>query len=114
MSDPAYRVEIHPAALKQLEKLYRSDRKLAARFDQHIRALVRIPYPRDVVILERARSYDMCRTRVGKSWRLIYAVIGDCAVILVVEAISRQGAYMGDELHTLRNRIQAFIDTLSR
>ena len=114
MSEPAYRVEIHPAAVKQLEKLYRSDHKLAARFDQQIRALAQLPYPKDVVILERTQTYDMCRTRVGRSWRLIYAVIGDRAVVLIVEAISRQGAYKGDELDTLRNRIQAFIDTLSR
>ena len=114
MSEPAYRVEIHPAAVKQLERLYRSDRKLAERFDQHIRALAQLPYPKDVVIRERTQSSDMCRTRVGRSWRLIYAVIGDRAVVLIVEAISRQGAYKGDELDTLRNRIQAFIDTLSR
>jgi mRNA-degrading endonuclease RelE of RelBE toxin-antitoxin system len=114
MSEPVYRVEVHPAAVKQLERLYRSDRKLAARFDQHIRALVQIPYPKDVVILERTEAYDMCRTRVGRSWRLIYAVIGDRAIVLVVEAISRQSAYKADALDTLRNRIQAFIDTLSR
>ena len=114
MSEPVRRVEIHPAALKQLEKLYRSDRKLAARFDRHIRALAQTPYPQDVVILERTQSYDLCRTRVGRSWRLLYAVIGERAVVLVVEAVSRQGAYKGDELDTLRHRIQSFIDTLSR
>lgn len=114
MSEREHRVELHPAAVKQLEKLYRSDRTLAAQFARHIRALAQVPYPKDVVILERSQEYDMCRTKVGRSWRLLYAVMGDRAVVLILEAVSRQGAYKGKELETLHNRIQAFLDTLSR
>jgi mRNA-degrading endonuclease RelE of RelBE toxin-antitoxin system len=112
MNEPAHRVELHPAAVKQLEKLYRSDRKLATRFAQQIRMLTQTPYPKDVVILESTQEYDMCRTKVGRSWRLLYAVIGSRTIVLILEAVSRQGAYKANELETLHSRIQAFLDTL--
>jgi mRNA-degrading endonuclease RelE of RelBE toxin-antitoxin system len=89
----AYEVRLHPAADKQLQRLYRSDRKLAARFAQHIRGLARQPYPTDVKILERRQEYDLCRTRVGADWHLQYAVIGQRLIVLVLEAGPRQGAY---------------------
>jgi mRNA-degrading endonuclease RelE of RelBE toxin-antitoxin system len=109
-----YRIEIQPAAAKQLSTIYRSDRKLAAQFDRSIQALAQTPYPPDVVILEHCDIYDMCRTKIGRSWRLLYAVIEGHAVILVLEALSREGAYKGKELETLRNRIQIFLDMLSQ
>jgi mRNA-degrading endonuclease RelE of RelBE toxin-antitoxin system len=113
MNEPEHKVEVHPAAAKQLETLYRSDRKLSAQFTKHILALAQTPYPKDVVILEHTSIYDLCRTKVGRSWRLVYAVIGGRAVVLILEAVSREGAYKGKELETLRNRIQTFLDTLS-
>jgi len=108
-----FRIEILTSAAKQLDTVFRSDRKLAAQFAKHIESLVQTPYPQDVVILAHAETYDLCRTKIGRKWRLIYAVIGEHAVILVVEATSREGAYKGRDLETLRNRIQTFLDMLS-
>lgn len=59
MSEPVYWVEVHPAAVEQLERLYRSNRKLAVRFDQHIRAPARLPFPKDVVSWN-APSHTTC------------------------------------------------------
>lgn len=114
MSEGEHQIRIHSAAAKQLDMIYRSDRKLAAQFAKHIQSLAQTPYPRDVTILEHSDTYDMCRTKIGRSWRLLYAVIGGQAVILVLEAISREGAYKGKELDTLRSRIQAFLDTFTK
>lgn len=108
-----YRVKFHSVAVKQLDAIYRSDRKLAAQFDKHIQALAQTPYPRDVAILEHNDSFDICRTKVGRSWRLVYTVVGEYMLILVLEAESREGAYKGKKLETLRNRIQTFLDMLS-
>ena len=109
-----YRIATHTVAAKQLESIYRSDRKLAAQFDKCIQGLVNVPYPQDVAILQHTEEYDLCRTKVGRSWRLLYAVMGGRAVLLVLEAISRESAYKGKELETLRSRIRVFLDLLSK
>jgi mRNA-degrading endonuclease RelE of RelBE toxin-antitoxin system len=114
MSESEHQIEIHPAAAKQLDAIFRADRKLAAQFTKRIRTLAQSPYPQDVIVLEHSDTYDVCRTKIGRSWRLLYAVIGGRTLILVLEAISREGAYKGKELETLRNRIQAFLDTFSK
>jgi mRNA-degrading endonuclease RelE of RelBE toxin-antitoxin system len=114
MNEREYRVVIHPAAAKQLDKLYRSDRKLFTQFHKHIQELAQTPYPQDRVILDHTDEFDMCRTKVGRSWRLVYAVIGGHTVVLILETVSRESAYKGKELETLRNRIQTFLDMLSK
>lgn len=105
-----YGIQLHPAAEKQLERLYRSDRKLAARFDRHIQELAHNPYPADVKILEHTDAYDLCRTRVGQAWRLQYAVLGRQLLVLIVEAGPRQNAYQN--LETLLRRIETYLSDI--
>ena len=73
----AYRVEIHPKALRELEDL---PRKVRARADVAILALASDPRAPGTVKLQG--SSDLFRVRVG-DYRIIYRVEDDRLVVLV-------------------------------
>jgi mRNA-degrading endonuclease RelE of RelBE toxin-antitoxin system len=95
---------------KALRRLMRSDRKLAARFDGAIQALATDPYPTGVVVLSHKAQYDLCRIKVGQSWRLIYGVVANQLVLLLLDAVAREGAYQN--LETIIARLEAFLRSI--
>jgi mRNA-degrading endonuclease RelE of RelBE toxin-antitoxin system len=107
-----YEIIFLPAAEKSFDRLARSDRKLAQRFDYRFQELSEHPYPAEVVIIKRARQYDLCRVKVGQSWRIIYAVLQDKIVVLVADITSRQSA--NGNIEVLLSRVETFIAALGR
>jgi mRNA-degrading endonuclease RelE of RelBE toxin-antitoxin system len=107
MSDARrYEIVLHPEVDKALRRLAKSDRKLAQRFDEAIQEISNDPYPAGVTVLKHKVAYDLCRVKVGKSWRLVYGVVNDRLVVLLLDATSREGAYRN--LDTLLTRLDEF------
>ena len=80
----AYRIEIRPAALKDLAAL---DRPVQRRIAAAIDALAATPRPSGVKKLEGAE--DLYRIRVG-DYRVIYAIDDRVLVVLVVRVRHRR------------------------
>ena len=104
--DSLYEISIDPDCETVLRKLARSDRKLMARVDATIQALGDEPRPANCKQLKTPRNV-LYRVPVGRSWRIIYAVIDDRLIILLLDVSSREGAYQN--LDTLMNRLERFL-----
>jgi mRNA interferase RelE/StbE len=83
----SYRVEILPAARRQLERL---PRNVLERVDRAILALADVPRPRGCQKLRGAE--DTYRIRVG-DYRILYEVHDDKLVVLVVHVGDRKDVY---------------------
>lgn len=81
----SYEVIFLPSSQKSYLKLARSDKKLIQRFDQKLQELAKQPYPTEVVIIKRSTRYDLCRCKVGQSWRILYAVVDNMLVVLIAD-----------------------------
>jgi mRNA-degrading endonuclease RelE of RelBE toxin-antitoxin system len=101
-----------PAAEKSLDRLVRSDRKLAQRFDHKIQELGEHPYPAEVIVIKHTDQYDLCRVKVGQGWRILYAVVGDMVVVLIADITSRESTY--GNIDVLLSRVETFIEALGR
>jgi mRNA-degrading endonuclease RelE of RelBE toxin-antitoxin system len=107
-----YRIIFLPTAEKSYLKLARSDKKLIQRFDQKLQELSEQPYPSDVIIIKRTNRYDLCRSKVGQSWRILYAVAGNILIVLIADITSRESAY--GNIDTLLSRVENFLDDVER
>lgn len=106
----SYTVIVEEHCEKALRKIAKADRTLYRRFDTAIIALSQNPYPTDVVVLRHTEEYNLCRTKIGQKWRLIYGVIGDKMVVLLLDALSRENAY--DDLDMLAIRLEQELEPL--
>ena len=107
-----YRIIFLPLAEKSYIRLARSDKKLIQRFDQKLQELAEQPYPSEVIIIKRTSRYDLCRSKVGQSWRILYAVANDLLVVLIADVTSRENAY--GNIDTLLSRLELFLDTVEK
>jgi mRNA-degrading endonuclease RelE of RelBE toxin-antitoxin system len=93
---------------KALRRIARADRALYQRFDKKILALGGNPYPAEVVVLRHTDEYDLCRVKVGRSWRIIYGVVNDRLVVLILDTVARGNAY--EDLDLLAVRLERQLD----
>lgn len=100
-----YEILIDSDCEKALRKLARADRKLYARIDAAILSLATNPRPPQSRQLNTARN-TIYRIPVGRSWRILYAIIDDRLIVLLLDVTSREGAY--DNLETLLERLERF------
>jgi mRNA-degrading endonuclease RelE of RelBE toxin-antitoxin system len=105
-----YEIIFLPTAEKSYLKPARSDKKLIQRFDQKLQELAEQPYPAEVIVIKRTARYDLCRSKVGQSWRILYAVVSDRLIVLVADVISRESAY--GNIDVLLTRVEIFLDAL--
>ena len=105
-----YEIIFLPTAEKSYLKLARSDKKLIQRIDQKLQELAEQPYPAEVVVIKRTARYDLCRSKVGQSWRILYAVVDDVLVVLIADVTSRESAY--SNIDTLLSRVELFWEAL--
>jgi mRNA-degrading endonuclease RelE of RelBE toxin-antitoxin system len=105
-----YTIIIEEHCQKALRRIARSDRTLYKRFDEKILELGDNPYPNEVVVLRHTSEYDLCRVKVGQQWRIIYGVINNRLVVLILDAISREGAY--EDLDVLAIRLERQLEDL--
>jgi mRNA interferase RelE/StbE len=83
----SYRVEVRPAALKQLDRVHGPDR---ARILRRVQSLADNPRPAGVTKL--AGSDDLWRIRVG-DYRVVYIVVDEVLVVTVVAVGHRREVY---------------------
>lgn len=83
----AYRIDIDPAAVRDLAKL---PRDVLPRIDRAIMRLAEDPRPRGAIKLKN--SSDEWRIRVG-SYRVVYEIHDDRLVVRVIRAAHRREAY---------------------
>jgi len=105
-ADHSYEISIDPDCEKVLKKLARSDRKLMTRVDATIQALADEPRPVNCKQLKTPRNI-LYRVPVGRSWRIIYAIVDDRLIVLLLDVSSREGAYQN--LDTLMNRLERYL-----
>lgn len=87
-----YEINIMPQAKRSLKKL-KNDRELLERLDNGILSLAENPRPRGYKKL-RSNSYrNLYRIRVG-DWRIIYAIEDDEVVVLILDVVRRDQAYV--------------------
>jgi mRNA interferase RelE/StbE len=103
--EPDYEILIDADCEKVLRKIARADRKLYARIDAAILSLAANPRPPQCRPLKTAHS-TIYRIPVGRSWRILYAIIDDRLIVLLLDVTSREGAY--DNLETLLDRLERF------
>ena len=84
---PRYRIELVPAAARQLKSL---PRKQQVRIASKIDALVSDPRPAGCVKLRG--SEDICRIRV-RYYRILYQVKDDILLVIVVKVGKREKIY---------------------
>lgn len=106
----SYVVIVEDHCEKALRKIVKADRTLYKRFDEKINELSNDPYPIDVVVLRHTEEYDLCRTKIGQKWRLIFGVIGELMVVLILDAVSRESAY--EDLDLLAIRLEKQLENL--
>ena len=106
----SYLVIVEEHCEKALRKIAKADRTLYKRFDEKINELSNNPYPKDVVVLRHTAEYDLCRTKIGQKWRLIFGVIDDHLVVLILDAVSRESAY--EDLDLLAIRLERQLEDL--
>ncbi len=85
----AYRVELTPAAQRDLRSL---DRPVLRRIDARIRSLAEEPRPHGVEKL--AGDSEVYRVRVG-DYRILYQIDDAVLVVLVVRVRHRREVYRG-------------------
>jgi mRNA interferase RelE/StbE len=83
----AYRVELRPAALRDLKSL---PREVLDRVSEKIDSLPENPRPPGVEKL--SGSEDSCRVRVG-DYRILYRIVDEALLVLVVAVRHRKEAY---------------------
>jgi mRNA interferase RelE/StbE len=83
---PAYRIDIAPAARRQLKKFSAPVRRQCW---ERIRSLAQEPRPDGC---EKLAGVDQWRVRVGR-YRIIYAVFDKQLVVLVAKVAHRKEAY---------------------
>ncbi len=98
----SYTIIVETHCQKALRKIAQSDRTLLRQFDEHILALAHNPYPPDVVILRHTEQYDLCRTKVGRKWRLLYGVVAGKLIILILDAVACEAAYENLDVLAIR------------
>ncbi len=106
----SYVVVVEEHCEKTLRKVAKADRTLYKRFDEKINELSDNPYPTDVVVLRHTEEYDLCRTKIGQKWRLIFSVIEHEMVVLILDAVSRESAY--EDLDLLAMRLERQLEDL--
>jgi len=82
-----YKVELRPAARKQLDRITSKDR---ARILRRLTTLAEDPRPAGVTPLVGAD--DLWRIRIG-DYRVIYSIDGDLLIVTVVRVGHRREAY---------------------
>ncbi|NLE73792.1 MAG: type II toxin-antitoxin system RelE/ParE family toxin [Actinobacteria bacterium] len=83
----AYRIEVSPAAARQLKKI---DRRVLYQIAEKIDSLASEPRPHGC---EKLRGYDnLYRVRVG-SYRIVYGVEDRLVVVVVLKAGNRADIY---------------------
>ena len=107
-----YEIIFLPTAEKSYLKLARSDKKFIQRFDQKLQELAEQPCPAEVVVIKRTTRYDLCRSKVGQSWRILYAVVDNMLVVLIADITSRESAY--NNIDTLLSRVESFLEALEK
>lgn len=107
-----YRIIFLPSAEKSYLKLAKSDKKLIQRFDQTLHKLANEPYPPEAIVIKHTDRYDLCRSKVGQSWRILYAVVNDLLVVLIADVTSRENAY--GNIDTLLSRLEIFLDAVEK
>lgn len=85
----SYRVEIKPAALREIARLPRPDQR---RISERIDALARIPRPPGCVKL--AGADNLWRLRAG-NYRIIYTIDDRPLIVAVVKVGHRRDIYRG-------------------
>ena len=106
----SYTVIVEPHCEKALRKIAKSDRTLYKRFDEKINELSNNPYPADVFVLHHTEEYDLCRTKIGQKWRLIFGIMDRKMIVLILDAVSREGAY--EDLDLLAIRLERQLEDL--
>lgn len=87
-----YDVKIMPHATRSLKKL-RRDRELLERIDREIQSLAENPRPQGYKKLKSSRQGNLYRLRVGE-WRILYAIEDDKLIVLILEVVRRDRAYI--------------------
>jgi mRNA interferase RelE/StbE len=85
----AYRVELTPAAQRDLRSL---DRPMLRRIDAKIQSLAEEPRPHGVEKL--AGESDVYRIRVG-DYRILYQIDDTVVIVLIVRVRHRRDVYRG-------------------
>jgi mRNA interferase RelE/StbE len=88
-----YELKIMPYAARSLKKL-RRDRELVMRIDREIQSLAANPRPRGCKKLRSSTHDILHRLRVG-DWRILYAIEDDELIVLILEVVRRDHAYIG-------------------
>lgn len=104
----SYTVIVEEHCQKALRRIARADRALYQRFDKKILELGANPYPAGVVVLRHTDDYDLCRVKVGQSWRIIHGVVKDRLVVLILDTVAREDAY--EDLDLLAVRLERQLD----
>ena len=89
MPEKVYKIEVAPAARRDLRRL---DRPIRERIREAINGLALDPYHNAVKLRGTERDF---RIRVG-DWRVIYEIIEDSVVVLVLRVRHRREAYRSD------------------
>ena len=87
-----YEIVIMPQATRSLKRL-RRDQELVMRIDKEIQSLAINPRPRGCKKLRSSKHDNLYRLRVG-DWRLLYAIEDDDLIVLILEVIRRNHAYI--------------------
>ena len=87
-----YKIKIMPHAKHSLKKL-KKDRELLERLDNGILSMTENPRPRGYKKLKSDRYRNLYRIRVG-DWRIIYAIEDDEVVVLILDVVRRDQAYV--------------------
>jgi mRNA interferase RelE/StbE len=87
-----YEVKIMPHAGRSFKRLKRNH-DLILRIDRAIQSLAENPRPPDCMELKSSKRDNQYRLRVS-DWRILYAIDEEALIILILEVIRRNHAYV--------------------